>query len=63
VVRPVLKPNPRITSVLIGASTVAQLEENAAAASRNHFPDADLAAIDRDAVESGLNLWAASSSH
>ena len=51
----------RITSVLIGASSVAQLEENAAAAGHSNFTDAELAAIDRDAVEAGLNIWAASS--
>jgi L-glyceraldehyde 3-phosphate reductase len=51
----------RITSVLIGASSVAQLEENAAAAGHYDFTDAELAAIDRDAVEAGLNIWAASS--
>jgi L-glyceraldehyde 3-phosphate reductase len=53
----------RITSVLIGASSVAQLEENVAAAGRSGFTPDELAAIDRDAVESGLNIWAASSSH
>ena len=53
----------RITSVLIGASSVAQLEENLAAAGRPAFTDSELAAIDRDAVESGINLWAQSSAH
>ncbi len=51
----------RVASVLIGASSVAQLEENAAAAGHSDFADAQLAAIDRDAVEAGLNIWAASS--
>src|SRR5438105_2821458 len=51
----------RVTSVLIGASSVAQLEENLGAANRTAFSDEELAAIDRDAVESGINLWAASS--
>jgi L-glyceraldehyde 3-phosphate reductase len=51
----------RVTSVLIGASSVAQLEENLGAASRTAFSDEELAGIDRDAVESGINLWAASS--
>ena len=55
--------DPRITSVLIGASSVAQLEENAAAAGHCDFTDEELAAIDRDAVESGLNIWATSSSY
>jgi L-glyceraldehyde 3-phosphate reductase len=51
----------RMTSVLIGASSVAQLEENLGAARHTTFSDEDLAAIDRDAVESGINLWASSS--
>src|SRR6266478_1804356 len=48
----------RVTSVLIGASSVAQLEENLAAAGRASFTDDELAAIDRDAVEAGINIWA-----
>jgi L-glyceraldehyde 3-phosphate reductase len=55
--------DPRVTSVLIGASSVAQLEENVAAAGRSHFTEDELEAIDRDAVESGLNIWATSSSY
>ena len=51
----------RVTSVLIGASSVAQLEENLGAASRTTFSAEELAAIDRDAVESGVNIWADSS--
>jgi L-glyceraldehyde 3-phosphate reductase len=51
----------RMTSVLIGASSVAQLEENLAAVGRGSFTDAELAEIDRDAVEAGINIWAASS--
>jgi L-glyceraldehyde 3-phosphate reductase len=53
----------RVTSVLIGASSVAQLEENLAAAGNSTFTDDELAAIDRDAVEAGINIWAASSAH
>jgi L-glyceraldehyde 3-phosphate reductase len=53
--------DPRVTSVLIGASSVAQLEENLAAAGHGRFTEDELAAIDRDAVESGINIWAASS--
>jgi L-glyceraldehyde 3-phosphate reductase len=53
----------RVTSVLIGASSVTQLEENLAAASNTTFSDDELAAIDRDAVEAGINIWAASSDH
>ena len=41
----------RVTSVLIGASSVAQLEENLAAAGHSDFTEDELAAIDRDAVE------------
>ncbi|GAA4226204.1 L-glyceraldehyde 3-phosphate reductase [Actinomadura meridiana] len=51
----------RVTSALIGASSVAQLEENLAALDRLDFTADELAAIDRDAVESGVNIWAASS--
>ena len=51
----------RVTSVLIGASSVAQLEENLAAAGQPAFTAAELAAIDREAVESGINIWATSS--
>jgi L-glyceraldehyde 3-phosphate reductase len=53
----------RVTSVLIGASSVAQLEENLAAAGNTSFTDDELAAIDRDAVEAGINIWSASSAH
>ena len=55
--------DPRVTSVLIGASSVKQLEENLAAAGHSHFTDEELAAIDRDAVNAGINIWAASSAH
>src|ERR1017187_4828621 len=51
----------RITSVLIGASSVAQLEENGAAAGQSGFTDEELAAIDRDAVDAGINIWSDSS--
>jgi L-glyceraldehyde 3-phosphate reductase len=53
--------DPRVTSALIGASSVAQLEANVAALDRLDFPDDELAEIDRYATESGINLWAASS--
>ena len=53
--------DPRVTSVLIGASSVAQLEENLGAAGHSAFTPDELAAIDRDAVEAGINIWAASS--
>jgi L-glyceraldehyde 3-phosphate reductase len=51
----------RVTSALIGASSVAQLEENLAAAGHSDFTPEDLAAIDGHAVEAGINIWAASS--
>src|ERR1700735_5312333 len=51
----------RVTSVLIGASSVPQLGENVAAAGRSAFTQEELGAIDRDAVEAGINIWAASS--
>jgi L-glyceraldehyde 3-phosphate reductase len=53
----------RVTSVLIGASSVAQLEENLAASSNTTFSDDELAAIDGHAVEAGINIWSASSAH
>jgi L-glyceraldehyde 3-phosphate reductase len=53
--------DPRVTSALIGASSVEQLEANVAALDRLDFSDDELAAIDRFATESGINLWAASS--
>jgi L-glyceraldehyde 3-phosphate reductase len=51
----------RMTSALIGASSVRQLEENLAAAGRSSFTDEELAAIDAHAVEAGINIWARSS--
>ena len=47
----------RVTSVLIGASSVDQLEDSAAAVSNLRFSDAELAQIDRDAVDAGIDLW------
>jgi L-glyceraldehyde 3-phosphate reductase len=54
--------DPRVTSALIGASSVAQLETNVAALERLDFTDDELAEIDGYATESGINIWAASSS-
>jgi L-glyceraldehyde 3-phosphate reductase len=51
----------RMTSALIGASSVAQLEENLAAAAKTSFTAEEIAAIDKDAVEAGINIWTASS--
>ena len=51
----------RVTSALVGASSVAQLEENLAAADNTSFSEEEIAEIDRHAVEAGINIWAASS--
>ena len=48
----------RVTSTLIGASSVAQLEDNVAATKNLGFSDDELARIDELAVESGVDLWA-----
>ncbi|MCU1657892.1 MAG: aldo/keto reductase, partial [Pseudonocardiales bacterium] len=53
--------DPRVTSVLVGASSVAQLENSVAALDRLAFTDDELAAIDRYAVEGGIDLWRGSS--
>jgi len=50
----------RVTSALIGASSVSQLEENLAAAGRSDFSADELAAIDKQAVEAGIAIWARS---
>jgi L-glyceraldehyde 3-phosphate reductase len=52
----------RVTSALIGASSVAQLEENVGALENLHLSDDELAEIDRYATECGINIWARSSS-
>jgi len=51
----------RVTSALIGASSVAQLEDNVAALDRLGFTDDELAEIDRHATDSSINLWSTSS--
>jgi L-glyceraldehyde 3-phosphate reductase len=53
--------DPRVTSALIGASSVDQLEQNLQALERLDFTDEELAEIDRHAVDSGIDLWATSS--
>jgi L-glyceraldehyde 3-phosphate reductase len=53
--------DPRVTSSLIGARTVAQLEDSLGALRRLDFSDDDLDEIDRHAVDAGINLWKASS--
>jgi L-glyceraldehyde 3-phosphate reductase len=51
----------RVTSALIGASSVAQLEDNIAAIEGLGFTDDELAEIDRYATEGAVNIWATSS--
>ena len=51
----------RVTSVLIGASSVAQLDDNLAVLDNLELTPEELDAIEQDAVDSGINLWAASS--
>jgi len=53
--------DPRMTSALIGASSVAQLEENLKAIDGPPFTELELSAIDTHAVEAGINLWTTSS--
>jgi len=50
----------RVTSTLVGASSVEQLEQNVASLERLAISDDELAAIDRHATEGGVNLWAES---
>jgi L-glyceraldehyde 3-phosphate reductase len=49
--------DPRVTSALIGASSVAQLEDSLAAAKRMDFTDEELARIEPHAVDGGIDLW------
>jgi L-glyceraldehyde 3-phosphate reductase len=53
--------DPRMTSTLIGASSVEQLDDSLGALDKLQLSDDELAEIDRYATESGLNLWARSS--
>jgi L-glyceraldehyde 3-phosphate reductase len=54
--------DPRMTSLVIGASSVAQLEANVAALARPELSVDELAEVDRHATDAGVDLWAASSS-
>jgi L-glyceraldehyde 3-phosphate reductase len=53
--------DPRMTSTLVGASSVEQLHANVAALERLDFTNEELVEIDRHATESNINLWASSS--
>ena len=53
--------DPRMTSTVLGASSVAQLESNVAALKNTAFTDDELAEIDKYATDSGINLWSRTS--
>ena len=53
--------DPRVTSTLVGASSVEQLEANVAALDKLDFSEEELAEIDQYATEADINLWATSS--
>ena len=53
--------DPRVTSTLVGASSVEQLEANVATLEKLDLTEDELAEIDRYATEADINLWAASS--
>src|SRR5829696_4505898 len=55
--------DPRVTSTLVGASSVRQLEQNMAALERLEISDDELAEIDRHAEEGGVDLWAESAAY
>ncbi|HEY2298557.1 MAG TPA: L-glyceraldehyde 3-phosphate reductase [Jatrophihabitans sp.] len=54
--------DPRVTSALIGASSVEQLDDSLDALQNLDFEASELKSIDRHAVEGGINLWAGPSS-
>ena len=51
----------KITTALIGASSVSQIEEAVGAIDQLEFTEAELAAIDAASMDAGINLWAQSS--
>jgi L-glyceraldehyde 3-phosphate reductase len=53
--------DPRVTSALVGASSVDQLDDSLDAVKNLAFTDDELARIGRHAVDSGINLWKTSS--
>jgi L-glyceraldehyde 3-phosphate reductase len=53
--------DPRISSALLGASSVTQLEQNVAALANTDFTAEELAEIDHHASDGGINIWSASS--
>ena len=53
--------DPRVTSALVGASSVEQLDDSLGALDNLDFSGDELAEIDQHAVEAGINIWAQSS--
>jgi L-glyceraldehyde 3-phosphate reductase len=53
--------DPRMTSTLVGASSVAQLEDTLGALKRLDFSGDELTEIDRYATDGNINLWSRSS--
>jgi L-glyceraldehyde 3-phosphate reductase len=53
--------DPRMTSLVIGASSVKQLDDNVAALKNMTLTSDELAEIDRYATDAGINLWKGSS--
>jgi L-glyceraldehyde 3-phosphate reductase len=53
--------DPRVTSALVGASSIGQLEDTLAGLDNLDFSPEELAEIDTYATESGINIWGASS--
>jgi L-glyceraldehyde 3-phosphate reductase len=49
--------DPRITSVLVGASSVTQLDQNLDALQNLRFTPEELAEIDQYAVEGNIDFW------
>ena len=49
--------DPRITSALMGTSSIQQLDETVAALDQLEFSAEELAEIDRHAIDAGVNLW------
>jgi L-glyceraldehyde 3-phosphate reductase len=52
--------DPRVTSALVGASSVRQLEESLAAVNNLYFTDEELARIEPLAVDGSVDLWRSS---
>jgi L-glyceraldehyde 3-phosphate reductase len=55
--------DPRVTSALVGASSVSQLDDTLGALERLDFSDEEWSAIEEHAEDVGINIWAESSKH